>query len=198
MRTRRRARARERRRRRRVRRLPRLRRRRAALAAAERRAKLIELRDERLWSTEYGGPADWLERSIEHLATHTRAVSPGTFVFLLSDFIPSPSYEMWLAAIEHRWDVVPIVIQDPTWEQSFPDVDGIVVPLRDPRTGRVSSARLRRKEVAARREENGRRTAPSSRRSASSTSIPSSSPRAIARRSSRSSSSGPTSGARGA
>ena len=97
--------------------------------------KLIELRDERLWSTEYGGPADWLERSIDHLATHTRAVTPGTFVFLLSDFIPSPSDEVWLAAIEHRWDVVPIVIQDPTWEQSFPDVDGIVVPLRDPRGG---------------------------------------------------------------
>ena len=99
--------------------------------------KLIELRDERLWSTEYGGPADWLERSVDHLASHTRAVTPGTFVFLLSDFIPSPSPETWLAAVEHRWDVVPVVIQDPTWEQSFPDVDGIVVPLRDPRTGRV-------------------------------------------------------------
>ena len=60
-------------------------------------------------------------------------------------------------AIEHRWDVVPVVIQDPTWEQSFPDVDGIVVPLRDPRTGRVSSARLRRKEVAARRSANRER-----------------------------------------
>ena len=51
------------------------------------------------------------------------------------------------------------MIQDPTWEQSFPDVDGIVVPLRDPRGGRMSPARLRRKEIAARREENGRRTA---------------------------------------
>jgi hypothetical protein len=120
--------------------------------------KLIEIRDERLWSREYGGPADWLERSIEHLASHTRAVTPGTFVFLLSDFIPSPSRETWLAAIEHRWDVVPVVIQDPTWEQSFPDVDGIVVPLRDPRSGRVSAARLRKKEVAARREEHRERT----------------------------------------
>ena len=27
-------------------------------------------------------------------------------------------------AIEHRWDIVPVVIQDPTWEQSFPDVEG--------------------------------------------------------------------------
>lgn len=121
--------------------------------------KLIELRDERLWSPEYGGPADWLERSIDHLASHTRAVTPGTFIFVLSDFIPQPSQTMWLTAIERRWDLVPVVIQDPTWEQSFPDVDGIVVPLRDPRSGRISSARLRRKEVVARREENRERTA---------------------------------------
>jgi uncharacterized protein (DUF58 family) len=120
--------------------------------------KLIELRDERLWSSEYGGPADWLERSIDHLASHTRAVTPGTFVFLLSDFIPAPARDTWLAAIGHRWDLVPIVIQDPTWDQSFPDVDGIVVPMRDARTGSVSSVRMRRKEVAARREENVRRT----------------------------------------
>src|SRR5262249_24908861 len=121
--------------------------------------KLIELRDPRLWSTEYDGPPDWLEHSIDHLASHTRAVTPGTFVFLLSDFSPTPSTDVWLSAIEHRWDVVPIVIQDPTWEQSFPDVDGIVVPMRDPRAGSVSSVRMRRKEVAARREVNVARTA---------------------------------------
>jgi hypothetical protein len=108
---------------------------------------------------EYGGPEDWLERSVEHLASHTRAVTPGTFVFLLSDFIPEPSQEIWMTALEHRWDLVPVVLQDPTWDQSFPEVDGIVVPLRDPRSGRVSSARLRRKEVAARREQNEARTA---------------------------------------
>ena len=121
--------------------------------------KLIELRDERLWSTEYDGPVDWLERSIDHLASHTRAVTPGTFVFLLSDFIPGPSTETWLSAIAHRWDLVPIVIQDPTWDQSFPDVDGIVVPVRDPRSGRISSLRMRRKEVEARRAANLERTA---------------------------------------
>jgi uncharacterized protein (DUF58 family) len=121
--------------------------------------KLIELRDERLWSIEYEGPTDWLERSFDHLASHTRAVTPGTFVFVLSDFIPQPSPGLWLTALEHRWDVVPIVIQDPTWEQGFPEVDGIVVPLRDPRTGRVSSARLRRGEVAERRQQNEERMA---------------------------------------
>ncbi len=119
--------------------------------------KMIELRDPRLWSSEYAGPADWLERSIVHLAGHPRAVTPGTFVFVLSDFIPPASKEVWLTAIEHRWDVVPVVIQDPTWEQSFPDVSGIVVSLRDPGTGRVVPVRLRRKEAAARRAANEER-----------------------------------------
>ncbi len=119
--------------------------------------KLIELRDERLWSSEYGGPVDWLERSVEHLASHGRAVTPGTFVFILSDFIPQPSPALWLTAIEHRWDVVPVVIQDPTWDQSFPDVHGMVLPLRDPRSRRLMPVRLRKGEVAARRAANEER-----------------------------------------
>jgi uncharacterized protein (DUF58 family) len=119
--------------------------------------KLIEIRDERLWSSEYGGPPDWLERSLAHLAEHPRAVGVGTFVFILSDFVPPPSKEMWLTAIEHRWDLVPVVIQDPTWEQSFPDVSGIVVSLRDPRTGRVAPVRLRAREAGARRAANEER-----------------------------------------
>ena len=102
-------------------------------------------------------------------------MTPGTFVFLLSDFIPAPSHEMWLTAIEHRWDLVPVVLQDPTWEQSFPDVDGIVVPLRDPRTGRVvvGSPSTQGGRGATGGEQ--RAHAPSSsRRSGSSTSTPSS------------------------
>jgi hypothetical protein len=119
--------------------------------------KMIELKDPRLWSSEFNGPPDWLDRSIAHLAEHPRAVSAGTFVFVLSDFVPAPSKEMWLTAVEHRWDIVPVVIQDPTWEQSFPDVSGIVVSLRDPRTGRVAPVRLRAKEAAARRAANEER-----------------------------------------
>lgn len=119
--------------------------------------KMIELKDPRLWSSEFNGPPDWLERSIAHLAEHPRAVGAGTFVFVLSDFLPAPSKEMWLTAVEHRWDIVPVVIQDPTWEQSFPDVSGIVVSLRDPRTGRVGPVRLRAKEAAARKAANEER-----------------------------------------
>jgi hypothetical protein len=118
---------------------------------------MIEIRDERLWSTEYDGPEDWLERSVTHMAEHSRAVTPGTFVFVLSDFVSSASKEVWLTAAEHRWDIVPIVIQDATWEQSFPDVSGIVLPLRDPRSGRLVHVRMTRKEAAARKAANEER-----------------------------------------
>ena len=61
---------------------------------------------------------------------------------------------MWQTALDRRWDVIPIVIQDPIWEQSFPQASGIVLPLRDPRTGRGTSVRLTAREVAERREAN--------------------------------------------
>ena len=51
------------------------------------------------------------------------------------------------------------MIQDPTWEQSFPDVSGIVVPLRDARTGRVTHVRLTKKEAAERKRANEERLA---------------------------------------
>ncbi|HXF97705.1 MAG TPA: DUF58 domain-containing protein [Gaiellaceae bacterium] len=116
--------------------------------------KLLELRDERLWAEEFGGPPDWLERALAHLAEHPRAVTPGTFVFCLSDFLPPPPRDLWLAAVARRWDLVPVVIQDPTWEQSFPDAAGIVLPLLDPASGRAVEVRLTRREAAERRQAN--------------------------------------------
>jgi hypothetical protein len=116
--------------------------------------KLLKLRNERLESPDFRAPRDWLERSLAHLGEHRRSATAGTFVFVLSDFVPPPSKEVWLTAFEQHWDIVPVVIQDPTWEQSFPDVRGIVVSLRDSDTGRVVPVRLTAKEVAARREAN--------------------------------------------
>ncbi len=116
--------------------------------------RLWELRGERLSSTAFSAPPDAIERALAHLGTHGRSVTPGSFLFVLSDFLPSPSADVWLTALEHRWDVVPVVIQDPTWEQSFPDVSGVVVPLRDAHTGRAAPVRVRRREAAARRAAN--------------------------------------------
>jgi hypothetical protein len=121
--------------------------------------KLLKLHNERLESSDFRAPSDWLERSVAHLEEHRRSATAGTFVFVLSDFIPAPSEDVWLTAAEQRWDLIPVVIQDPTWEQSFPDVRGIVVPLRDSATGRVVPVRLSAKEIERRREANEARVA---------------------------------------
>jgi uncharacterized protein (DUF58 family) len=121
--------------------------------------KLMRLRNERLESSDFAAPHDYLELALAHLAAHHRSVTAGTFVFVLSDFVPVPSKEMWMTAFESQWDVIPVVIQDPTWERSFPDVSRIVVSLRDPDTGRLVPVRLRRKEIAERREANEERFA---------------------------------------
>jgi hypothetical protein len=96
----------------------------------------------------FDAPEDNLERALAHLLEHRRDLSAGTFVFVVSDFLVMPSRDAWMRAVERRWDIAPVVIQDPTWEQSFPDVAGIVVPFLDPRTGRVRPAELTPAEVA--------------------------------------------------
>ena len=99
--------------------------------------KLIELRDERLWSTEYGGPPDWLERSFDHLASHPRAVTPGTFVFVLSDFLPEPSHEtVALGRSSTAGTSSRSSCRTRPGSRASRTSSGIVVPLRDPRSGR--------------------------------------------------------------
>ena len=123
--------------------------------------------DRRLWQTPdphlltpaFFAPADTIARALRYLAEHRRSLPTGSFVFVLSDFIAPLPDECLLEAVEHGWDIVPVVIQDPLWEQSFPDVAGVVVPLVDPRTGRVADVRLRAAEAARQREANERRLA---------------------------------------
>ncbi len=98
-----------------------------------------------------------LARGLGYLVEQRRDLPAGTFVFVLSDFLEQPSRDEWLHVLERRWEIVPVVIQDPTWEQSFPEVGGTVVPFADPETGRVSLVRFSEAEVAARREANQRR-----------------------------------------
>ena len=121
--------------------------------------RLWELREERLPSNLFDAPAGSVADAVLHLTEHAKAVTPGSFVFVLSDFSDPPPLDVWLKALERRLDVVPVVIQDPTWEQSFPDVAGIVVPMRDPRSGRMTNVRLTRREAAARRAANEERLA---------------------------------------
>ena len=102
---------------------------------------------------EFRAQPDNMGRALEFLGRHRRSVPSGSFVFLLSDFLVPPSRDAWARALEQRWDVVPVVVQDPTWEQSFPDVGSVVVPLADA-DGRLRPVRLRAREAERRREEN--------------------------------------------
>jgi uncharacterized protein (DUF58 family) len=107
-------------------------------------------RDERAFQA----PADTIERSLRFLVSQRRDLPAGSFLFVLSDFLAPPPREAWLRALERRWEIVPVVIQDPVWEQSFPEVGGALLPFADPESGKVSLIRFRDAEAAARRAEN--------------------------------------------
>jgi uncharacterized protein (DUF58 family) len=104
--------------------------------------------------TGFDAPEDNLEQAIAYLGRVRSALPPGSFVFFVSDFIASPSAAVWLDVGARRWDVVPVVIQDPVWEQSFPDVGSVVVPVRDLATGKVRPVRLSAQEARERRVAN--------------------------------------------
>lgn len=113
--------------------------------------RLAHIREERIASTEFDAPPEGVERCLELLFEHSRTVTAGSFVFVCSDFLTPPAAATWLTAVEHHWDVIPVVIQDPVWEQSFPDVSGLAVAFRDPASGRVTHVRLSAQEALARR-----------------------------------------------
>ena len=85
--------------------------------------------------------------ALDFLALHRRAVPSASFVFVLSDFLAPPPLASWEDALDRGCDVVPVVIQDPVWEQSFPEIDGVVVPLAST-SRRTRLVRLRRGESA--------------------------------------------------
>jgi uncharacterized protein (DUF58 family) len=117
---------------------------------------LIEAR--RRETDAYDAPADGIARGLEFLARFRSGLSSGTFVFLISDFLGEAiPTSVLLTAAARRWEVVPVVVQDPTWEQSFPLVDSVVVPLVEPGTDDVLELRFSRREARARRGENERR-----------------------------------------
>lgn len=94
-------------------------------------------------------------RSLVRLRRH---LPVGSFVFVLSDFLAPPPPAMWEMVSSLGWDVVPVIVQDPRWEQSFPAAAGVALPVTDANGG-FELVRLRRREAAARRLEHERRLA---------------------------------------
>lgn len=100
---------------------------------------------------------DTVERGLQFLRFARLALPPGTFLFVVSDFLVTPPSESWLAPLEQRWDVVPVVVQDPTWERSFPEAASVALPIVDAATGRADLVRLTAKQARAVRESHERR-----------------------------------------
>ena len=98
-----------------------------------------------------------LERSLDLLVRHASSFPPGTFVFVLSDFVDAAPAHIWVKLRALGWDVVPVVVQDPTWEQSFPAVGGVLLPLSDPETGETRELVLTRREARDRAAANAER-----------------------------------------
>lgn len=96
----------------------------------------------------FTAPNPTLARALRFLCTQTRELRAGTFIFVLSDFTVFPDEDAWAEAETRGLELVPVVIQDPIWEQSFPSVSGVSMPVVEPGGGRVRLVRLRRSEVA--------------------------------------------------
>ena len=111
-----------------------------ALAAAAGRSQLALL-DAREWvaprhrlphdvvaATSCGGLT--LEDAFDGLVRQAHVLPPGTFVFHASDYPQPPSTTLVDAFAELEWQLVPVVVRDPLWEQSYPVATaGITVPV---------------------------------------------------------------------
>jgi len=123
-------------------------------------------RRERSWqvaerdrSAPFEAPEDTLVQAFEFLGRRRANLPAGSFVFVLSDFLAAPAIEAWLDALGHGWDVVPVILQDPLWERSFPAVAGVTVPVVDPRDHSTALVRLRRQQATRLRDDNEQRYA---------------------------------------
>ena len=110
------------------------------------RRRLADVRA-RLGEAPFSAPPRALELGLQTVLRHGHVLPPGSFVFVLSDYLTPIRPGEWARLRALRWDVVPVIVQDPTWEQSFPDVRGAVVPFADPATGAVAPTRFTSSEV---------------------------------------------------
>jgi uncharacterized protein (DUF58 family) len=101
----------------------------------------------------FHAPADTISQGLAFLGRHRRDLPTQAFVFVLSDFVERPHPGEWQRALEHQWELVPVVLEDPVWERTFPDVGGVTVTYVDPTTGSVVPVHLTRREARRLRAE---------------------------------------------
>jgi uncharacterized protein (DUF58 family) len=110
----------------------------------------VQIREHELERSDWTAPEDNLALGFRHFVHARHDLPRGTFVFVLSDFLEPPPAAVLRMAAGMGWDVVPVIVQDPRWEQSFPDAGGLVLPFTMP-DGQPRPVRLTRREAAERR-----------------------------------------------
>jgi uncharacterized protein (DUF58 family) len=110
-------------------------------------------------SGSFDAPEQSLRLALDALLRDAAAAPPGSFVFLVSDFLVPVPAAIWLRVRSLGWDVVPVVVQDRDWEQTFPQVAGVVLPIAEPGTGRVDDVWIGGRDARDRAEANERRLA---------------------------------------
>ena len=98
-----------------------------------------------------------LRLALDALARRSRELPSGSFVFVVSDFLAPVPAGVWLHLRALHWDVVPVVVQDPVWEQTFPQLGGVVLPLEDPSGDRSGDLFVSSREARTRAAANERR-----------------------------------------
>jgi hypothetical protein len=115
------------------------------------------LADPATFERPFGAADDTVSRGLYFLGEHRRDLPTQAFVFVLSDFVVPPDLDAWQRALEHQWELVPVVVQDPVWERTFPDVGGVTIPYARPGSGRVVPVYVTEREAARLREEHEER-----------------------------------------
>lgn len=107
----------------------------------------------------FHAPDDTVSGCLTFLGDHRRDLPTQAFVFVLSDFVVPPDMDVWQLSVEQGWELVPVIVQDPVWERSFPDLGGIAIGYAEPQTGRVAPIYLTRREARRLRDEHEARFA---------------------------------------
>ncbi|HSC51544.1 MAG TPA: DUF58 domain-containing protein [Gaiellaceae bacterium] len=125
--------------------------------APRRQLDAVGIRERELTRDEFTAPPENVTLALRHLLRRRAEAPRGTFVFVFSDFLGPQAPAVWSAAAARGWELVPVIVQDPRWEQSFPDVSGVSLPLATPGAGGAHAVRLGRNAARARRDEHERR-----------------------------------------
>ena len=104
-------------------------------------------------------PEDTVAEALRFLGLLRGSVTPGSFVFVLSDFLIDIPPEAWGALAGRGWDVVPVIVQDPIWEHSFPPIGGLATSFANVAGDRVFPIRLSAQEANELRERHETRRA---------------------------------------